>query len=298
MFVDASVYQMSKGPLHAFRKSLVLEHVSLFYRQERAALVATCSSQADQFLIAIPLLDIVVNGRDLTTDHLFVIGPDETIHHPVPEQFQTFGICFTYQQAVKYLSPELLQAISNYSEEIRAHKIELPYISEFKRRSIDLYEQLFAVRENISKAEITEREEVLFGLIERLFSPLLMLSKPRSQRNGSRKNIVSRAIEHIVENDITDIPVQEWADKCYCSMRSLEYAFKTMYQITPKQFLSIRRLHIVRGKIKAQEFGSLKDLMSHIGVSNPGRFSAQYFNLFGEYPKQTWSKHKHQKQIN
>lgn len=298
MFVNASVYQMSKGPLHAFRKSLILEHVTLFYRQERAAIAAMYSSHPDQFVIAIPLLDIIINGRNLTTDQLFVIGPDEIIHHPGPEQFQMFGICFNYQQACKYLSPELLQAISSYSESIRANKVELPFISRFKSQCIDLYETLFANRELASKREIVEYEESIFALIEKLFTPLLDVTKPSSQFTGSRRNIVSRAIEHIVDNDITDIPVQEWADKCYCSMRSLEYAFKSIYKITPKQFLSIRRLHIVRSKIKSQEFASLKDLMSHIGVSNPGRFSAQYFNLFGEYPKQTWSRYKSLKQAN
>ncbi len=292
MFVDANVYQMSQGPSIGFRKSLVLENTTLFYRQESAALLATCSSLPDQFLIAIPLLDIVVNGRELTMEELFVIGPDEIIHHPIPEDFQAFGICFTREQASQYLSPELLDVITSNAEAIRTNKVALPFIAEFKAEAVTLFERLFAIREIASRQQIMDYEKALFGLIERLFSPLLQNNKNRGHFNGSRRNIVSRAIDYIVENELDDISVQELADKCYCSMRSLEYAFKSIYQITPKQYLSVRRLHIVRDKIKSQEFTNLKDLMLDMGISNPGRFSAQYYKLFGEYPRETWRRFK------
>lgn len=294
MFVDANVYQMSQGPLQAFRKSLVLDNVSLFYRQEGAAIVATCLNLPDQYLVSIPLLDIIVNGKELTMEQLFVIAPNEVIHHPIPEDFQAFGICFSKKQAQRYLSSDLLNAISKNSEAVRANKIALPFIAEFKANVIALYEELFEKRELLNAEQISEYEKQLFLLIEQLFSPLLQNSKSTGHFIGSRRNIVSRAIEYIIDNDIDDIPVQELADKCFCSMRSLEYAFKSIYQITPKQFLTIRRLHIVRGKIKAQEFVTLKDLMLDMGISNPGRFSAQYFKLFAEYPKETWSRFKAQ----
>lgn len=292
MLVNANVYQVSHGKLQSFRKSLVLEHSTLFYRQTAASLVANYSTVSQQYLIVLPLLDTMVNGKDLTLEQLFVIGPNEIIHHAIPEGFQTFGIGFSHQQASRYLSDRLLELISDAAEAIRANKIKLPFIAEFKSRSIRLYEDLYAIREQATAETIAEYEKSLFLLIEQLFSPLLKQTRLKNYLNSSRRNIVSRAIEYIVDNDLTDVPVQELASKCYCSMRSLEYAFKSIYQITPKQFLSLRRLHIVREKIKAQEFASLKDLMSHIGVSNPGRFSAQYFKLFGEYPRETWSRYK------
>lgn len=292
MLVNANVYQITYGQLQSFRKSLVLDNCTLFYRQSAGSLVANYSNVAQQFLIVLPLLDSMVNGKELTLEQLFLIGPNEVIHHAIPEGFQTFGIGFSYQQASRYLSDKLLQAIGDGAEAIRSNKIKLPFMAEFKERSIKLYEQLYALRDKASAEEIAELEKSLFALIEQLFTPLLKHTKLKSYLNSSRRNIVSRAIEHIVDNDLTDIPVNELADKCYCSMRSLEYAFKSIYKITPKQFLSVRRLHIVREKIKDQEFASLKDLMSHIGVSNPGRFSAQYFKLFGEYPRETWSRHK------
>ena len=292
MLVNANVYQITYGQLQSFRKSLVLDNCTLFYRQSAGSLVANYSNVSQQFLIVLPLLDSMVNGKALTLDQLFLIGPNEVIHHAIPEGFQTFGISFSQQQAAKYLSENLLQAISDGAEAVRSNKIKLPFIAEFKEQAIALYEKLYAVRDKISADDIAQHERALFELIEKLFTPLLKHSKLKSYLNSSRRNIVSRAIEHIVDNDLTDIPVNELADKCYCSMRSLEYAFKSIYKITPKQFLSVRRLHIVREKIKDQEFASLKDLMSHIGVSNPGRFSAQYFKLFGEYPRETWSRHK------
>ena len=236
MFVDANVYQMSQGPLHAFRKSLILNNVSLFYRQESAALVATCLNLPEQFLVAIPLLDIIVNGKELTVEQLFVIAPDEIIHHPVPEDFQAFGICFTKDQALQYLPAELLMAISKNAEAIRANKIALPFIVEFKSKVIELYEEIFANRESITAEQSQEHEKALFKLVEELFWPLLQHAKTSSHFIGSRRNIVSRAIEYIVENDVDDIPVQELADKCYCSMRSLEYAFKSIYQTAQSSF--------------------------------------------------------------
>lgn len=292
MLVNANVYQTSYGQLQSFRKSLILDNCTLFYRQSAGALVANYSNRTQQFLIVLPLLDSMVNGKPLTLEQLFLIAPNEVIHQAIPEGFQTFGISFSAEQAALYLPANLLQAITDGAEGIRSNKIKLPFIAEFKGSVIELYEQLYALKDNVDAYDIAQYEQSLFALIERLFKPLLKHSKLKTYLNSSRRNIVSRAIEHIIDNDLTDIPIHELADKCYCSMRSLEYAFKSIYSMTPKQFLSVRRLHIVREKIKAQEFASLKDLMLHIGVSNPGRFSAQYFKLFGEYPRETWSRYK------
>ncbi len=69
------------------------------------------------------------------------------------------------------------------------------------------------------------------------------------------------------------------------SRRELEYAFRHVFDQSPRDFLDALRLNAIRHALPGSESVSLVAL-DH-GITHLGRFSAHYHALFGEYPSQT-----------
>ena len=77
------------------------------------------------------------------------------------------------------------------------------------------------------------------------------------------------------------------------SARSLQYAFRDIYGMTPIQCFKARRLARARTLLrKAQpERGAVKRAALEVGATELGRFSVDYRSFFGESPSVTLSRH-------
>jgi len=71
--------------------------------------------------------------------------------------------------------------------------------------------------------------------------------------------------------------------------RSLEYAFRDTFDLTPLGFLKLRRLHSARHRLLLAEPADMavSDIAYHEGFYHLGRFAAAYRSSFGEYPSET-----------
>lgn len=73
------------------------------------------------------------------------------------------------------------------------------------------------------------------------------------------------------------------------SRRQLEYAFRTAFEVAPKEFIQLMRLNEGRRRLMtARRRGlSVTDVAMDVGVNHLGRFSTSYRELFGETPRAT-----------
>ena len=73
------------------------------------------------------------------------------------------------------------------------------------------------------------------------------------------------------------------------SRRQLEYAFRTVFDVGPREFIHLLRLNEIRRRlIKARRNGStVTGIAFDCGITHLGRFAASYRSLFGESPKRT-----------
>jgi AraC-like DNA-binding protein len=71
--------------------------------------------------------------------------------------------------------------------------------------------------------------------------------------------------------------------------RSLEYAFRESFDLTPAAFLRLRRLHCARLRLLAADPADMAvtDIAYQEGFYHRGRFAAAYAATFGEPPSQT-----------
>ena len=88
-----------------------------------------------------------------------------------------------------------------------------------------------------------------------------------------------------------EISVLELCREMKVSRRQLEYAFRTAFDVSPKEFIQLMKLNegrrlLMTGRKRGL---SVTDVVMEVGVNHLGRFSTAYRKLFGEMPKATLS---------
>ncbi len=109
-----------------------------------------------------------------------------------------------------------------------------------------------------------------------------------SARRGERFQVVGEAVEFMDRNLDRPITTVELCDSLCVSRRTIFYAFKEVYGLTPMAFLRAKRLNMVRRELKQanREGISIQQVASRWTFGHSG-FAAHYFKLFGELPSQT-----------
>jgi AraC family transcriptional regulator, ethanolamine operon transcriptional activator len=128
-------------------------------------------------------------------------------------------------------------------------------------------------------------------LLDRLARTLQLEGPSRSRPNVSlRRKGLDRALDFLrAADDAASISVPELCAAAGVSQRTLEYAFRDTFGITPLGFLRQRRLHSARHELLATHPGAttVGDIAHRAGFLELGRFATTYRRLFGEAPSQT-----------
>jgi AraC-like DNA-binding protein len=131
-------------------------------------------------------------------------------------------------------------------------------------------------------------------LLERSLISALLLCQPHSyteqlltdpQRPAPR-GALDRVVEEIERAPDRGYTVADLAELSGVSARSLQYAFRERYQVSPMQFLRQVRLDRAHDDL-AQGAGSVADIAAYWGFTNPSRFARAYRDRFGEFPAAT-----------
>ncbi|MET8979369.1 AraC family transcriptional regulator [Streptomyces sp. NPDC004539] len=131
-------------------------------------------------------------------------------------------------------------------------------------------------------------------LLERSLVTGLLLSQPHSYTEqllaGTPPPVHHGALDRVVE-EIERAPdrgytVADLARLAGTSARSLQYAFRERYQVTPMQFVRQVRLDRAHDDL-AQGAGTVADTAAYWGFTNPSRFARAYRDRFGEFPAAT-----------
>jgi transcriptional regulator GlxA family with amidase domain len=88
------------------------------------------------------------------------------------------------------------------------------------------------------------------------------------------------------------ISIEFLAEKCDCSIRSVQLAFRKHRDCTPMQFVRQARLWAVRRKLRegAEQGVMISEIAFDCGFPHLGRFAQHYRETFGEAPSETVAK--------
>jgi len=142
--------------------------------------------------------------------------------------------------------------------------------AEFQRHT---YEQLVFFLSLIARATLSEH-----------------VSRPSSFRSRG----FQRAIDFLRQSDPANFTMAELCRVAEVSERTLQYAFKDVFDLSPQEFITRRRLHSVRQTLltcnrRSAFVGQIA--MDH-GFFELGHFAGKYRQLFGELPSATLSRRR------
>ena len=106
--------------------------------------------------------------------------------------------------------------------------------------------------------------------------------------DGFKMRAVQRARDYIDIHATEPPTILQVGQAAGVSWRSLNYAFREVFGVTPKQYLQATRLNGVRKQLRRRGPGStVADIANRWGFWHMGQFAADYKRQFGELPSKT-----------
>jgi AraC family ethanolamine operon transcriptional activator len=98
-----------------------------------------------------------------------------------------------------------------------------------------------------------------------------------------------KAERFIVESGVSVITIPELCMVANVSERTLEYAFRERYGLTPKAYTLIHRMNNIHKYLRRADPQNtlISEIARQYGFWHMGKFSADYKKIFGELPSET-----------
>ncbi|NBI51236.1 helix-turn-helix domain-containing protein [Photobacterium alginatilyticum] len=292
--LDQTVKQLS-GRTFNFSNELVMFPKVMLSRisiGEQAMFHGVC--QSEHFAFTIPNNDtaIKVNGIQVNADDsLYIMPPSEEIIALFEQELNGYHFSIDSKFLAKHLGHDLHSSLIQKSEIIRSGKTNFNSYQNFKKQLFRNIDYSLKHSDSLSEMAVLDIQCYIANAIRILFINNKDELKKTKIPYNKRHAIVTRALEYINSNNNIFLSVPDIAEQCYCSIRTLEYAFKQLLSVTPKQYLTIRRMYMIRQELTFKNCINITQVLNLYGVINQGRFSKDYFKMFGEYPKNTLKSH-------
>ena len=132
-------------------------------------------------------------------------------------------------------------------------------------------------------------EDEIFGQILSILSNSQPVQNASSQ---SRRQAIRKIKNFLAAHPREPVPVSRLCSIGGVSERTLQYAFREHYGVTPKTYLNNYRLNGIRRELWKSDPDStrINDIASLWGFWHMGQFAADYRKLFGELPSETLKK--------
>lgn len=120
------------------------------------------------------------------------------------------------------------------------------------------------------------------------FDPKVAFDLPRDRADATPV-MVHRAMAHMEANPDLEISVADIARAAHVSVRTLQLAFRRHLDTTPMAYLRRVRMDLVHADLAAADPAetTVTAVTARWGFHAVGRFSADYRNTYGEYPRDT-----------
>ena len=130
-------------------------------------------------------------------------------------------------------------------------------------------------------------DQLVLEVISELAQAVTTTRKP-TLSNAKRYKIAKAARDLIVDHLAPHPTILELCSLLNISQRTLEYAFRSVYAVSPKKFIKTKRLIAVHKDLKGSTRDRrISDVAMNYGFSELGYFARDYRAMFGELPSDT-----------
>lgn len=289
---DLDFRQLSAGesPAELLQFGRADFHVTRFYMEQ-------AYDQRGATLSKFMTMGIIENGVEAVTTADGKLRQDDIICFPAGSEFS----CVSRSKFKGYtltIADSLVDEVAE-STGLQRARIKLGMNMMFQRFSPDqisaLRSQLCLISNSIKQIEESPDAadfipDLEFELIRKLLSGNADSRKEKKQLLTSRKMVVlQRALDYIEANAHKPITVLELSKASGAGVRTLEYAFRDYFDVTPKAYLKSRRLIAVRRELRRSPNADtlIHEVAGRWGFWHMGQFAADYRRFFGELPSDT-----------
>ena len=239
-------------------------------------------------ILSNPDINIYWRNINITGDMLFVFPDNGELHSITQADFDVFVISLpedALNQACASLELPDIKALLNKNEVFCC----------YSKRLAELRSWLLSVKhetDNFTSSVRNRRylrhieQEVTYRLLNILAEP----NKAVSMRPFRKRDLaLMKAERFIVESDVSVITIPELCMVANVSERTLEYAFRERYGLTPKAYTLIHRMNNIHKYLRRADPQNtlISEIARQYGFWHMGKFSADYKKIFGELPSET-----------
>lgn len=227
-------------------------------------------------------------GYDVSGDMLCIFPQGGELDSITHDDFDVFPISVSeasFNKTCALLELPDITTLINSSEVFRCNPKK---ISELRSWLLSVYHNLITGTEEFRGAQYLKQVEQ--GLIDRLVRILSEPNQPVSIKPLRKRDKALLAAEkYIAESGSEQITIAELCLVTNVSERTLEYAFREQYKLTPKSYTLIHRMNNVRKQLRKSKpsKGSISEIARLHGFWHMGQFSADYKKIFAELPSET-----------
>lgn len=281
--------QLHPGKFLCHQRELKLPKLVIGDRFVSTALLYDSNLQQDYFYILIPkqYKGVYVNGKKTPINQSIIFIKNQEMLVRVPDEFYAFYIIITTEELTNYFDKDNIAQLKKVIWQQNFIKSAFHQPEYNQMHLCSLIENLLNKNNNLSYQAVLNIQEAIIESLYRLLTVSTPLTNTKVINTPSKLVIVNRALKHIHESNDFTMTTPELAKASYCCVRSLEYAFKSILSISPKQYLIKRRLQLVNKALTEQSSASITDIMHTLGIINQGRFAQDYFKFYSEYPNET-----------
>lgn len=292
---DIEYSQLSAGDFSAQSTMVDLGGVKLTKRSAEQKFVCQGHASADVTIFTFPLQDTPFFANSVLYDERKqeIMLPSSEAHKIIPANLELLYIQINTDSLKKHLSPQELEIFTS-----TINKIEfLQVCTVYKRAATHFMHHLF--REIIVEAQTGSgpgSDETLsadsYCRLIILFLYQYVHYHSGHDSTGSSTNygkIVSRGLRFIEANPAQAIDLDTLSKNVYASRRAIQYAFSELTGLSPIQYIKTSKMNRIRKQLLDADHrvSNISDVLNTWHISNFGRFSAEYRELFNEGPKET-----------
>ncbi|MDO6486306.1 helix-turn-helix domain-containing protein [Colwellia sp. 6_MG-2023] len=289
--MDVYATQLSPGIFSCQQRQFELPKVIISDKFINTSVQFHARITEDCFYIVIPYkgaTGLLVNGKGFLANQPLVFKQGQEILTRIPKHYpKYYVVIISSEELASYYGSEnlsILKEVLDYQYfDRQGFSSNINTLNNLSH-TID---SLLNNRHILNYQSVIDAQETIIHLL----CDLLSLSSTNLTISSIRKprqfEIVSRALNYMHKTNDFKMTIPELAKASFCCVRTLEYSFKQIIGMTPKQYIITRRLQQIHITLKEDKTKTIAELTKSYGIVNQGRFAQDYFKFFNEYPSDT-----------
>ncbi|MEM9236265.1 MAG: helix-turn-helix domain-containing protein [Verrucomicrobiota bacterium] len=234
-------------------------------------------------------LDLKWRGHQVGPGHLMVFPPGHSLESVSLPGFDAFAISISEDRLEGLAAAAGKESINAILPRTDLLSIPDDKLSALRDLTREILAEAIDPATRPANPGLIQKLEQTF--VEQLLDAMAAGSEieNRWEDSPSRSEGYRRALGIMKERADDAIPISEVREHAGVSERTLRYAFRDAYDMSPKAYLHLLRLNRFRLELLRKPDQAVGQLAQRWGFRHLGQFSKDYYRIFGELPSETRS---------